>query len=146
MGKIVLVYLFTFMAFGLASAQTPDAITSIAFTKQTRGFLDELVISKDSIKEKVKNLRAPEKSKHYSSSIDMDEWTMLLASLKGVSLKHVDSLQSPTMNRAHDGAMHSAIVLTFEDGTSVTHGFDDENPHQDLRPLLKVIRAISSKQ
>lgn len=145
MKKVVLAWLFTCMAFVLASAQTPDAIISIAFTKQARGFFDELVISKDSIKEKIENHRAPEKSRHYSSPTGMDEWTMLLASLKGVSLKHVGSLKSPTMNRAYDGAMHSAIVITFEDGTSVTHGFDDENPHQDLRPLLKVIKAISRK-
>ena len=139
MRKKFLFCIFTFMAFNLVRGQTLENITTIEFTKQTRGFLDKLVISKDSVHGVVENHRAIEKSKHYGSDIDQDEWARLVFSLKDVSLKDVDGLQSPTMNRAHDGAIHSSIVITFEDGKSITHGFDDENPHPDLQPLLNAI-------
>ncbi len=139
MRKVFLVCIFTFMAFSLVSGQTLDNITTIAFTKQTRGFLDKLVISKDNVHGVVENHKAAEKSKHYASDIDKDEWASLVFSLKDVSLKDVDGLQSPTMNRAHDGAIHSSIVINFKGGVSISHAFDDENPHPDLQPLLNAI-------
>jgi hypothetical protein len=62
-----------------------------------------------------------------------------MVAMKDLSLKDIDGLQSPTTNRAHDGATHSSIVITFDDGSSISHSFDDENPHPDLQPLLDAI-------
>lgn len=101
--------------------------------------LDEVVISRDSVHGAMENHRMPESSQNYASSIGQDEWAKLMLALKDVSLKDIDGLQSPTMNRAHDGALHSSIVITFEDGSSISHSFDDENPHPDLQPLLNAI-------
>lgn len=119
--------------------QNLENITNISFTKQTRGFLDEVVISRDSVHGAVENHKVPEDSKHYSTDVDGDEWAKLMVALKDVPLEDIDGLQSPTMNRAHDGAMQSSIVITFEDGSSISHSFDDENPHADLKPLLDAI-------
>jgi len=124
---------------GQASAQSLQDIASIVFTKQNRGYLDEVVISRDSVHGAVENHKVPEASKHYSAVIDDDDWTKLLIALSEVSLQDIDGLQSPTMNRAHDGAVHSSIVITFENGNSISHSFDDENPHPDLKPLLDAI-------
>lgn len=132
-----------FFVFVLVSAQTTaqslEDITSIVFTKQNRGYLDEVRISRDSVHGAVENHKIPEESKHYSAVIDDDDWAELLLALSDVSLHDVDGLQSPTMNRAHDGAIHSSIVITFENGNSISHSFDDENPHPDLKPLLDAI-------
>jgi hypothetical protein len=120
-------------------AQSAEKITSITFTKQTRGFLDEVIISRDSVQGFVENHRVPENSQQYATGIDGDDWSKLMLALQDISLADVDGLQSPTMNRAHDGGIHSSIVITFENGESVTHSFDDENPHPDLQPLLDAI-------
>jgi hypothetical protein len=120
-------------------AQSAEDITSITFTKQSRGFLDEVIISRDSVQGMFENHRVPESSQQYASGIDADGWSRLVLALQNVSLSDIDGLQSPTMNRAHDGAIHSSIVITLEDGSSVTHSFDDENPHPDLQPLLDEI-------
>ena len=119
--------------------QSAENITSISFTKQTRGFLDEVIISRDSVQGFVENHRVPENSQQYATGIDGDDWSKLMLALQNVSLQDIDGLQSPTMNRAHDGGIHSSIVITFEDGNSITHSFDDENPHPDLQPLLDAI-------
>lgn len=147
MRKLLFTSIFILTTFNLAAGQTLDKITTLEFTKQSRGFLDQLVISRDSIHGMVENHRATDQSKHYASDIDQDQWAELVLSLKDVSLADVDGLQSPTMNRAHDGAVHSTIVITLEDGQSVTHGFDDENPHPDLKPLLDAMLEfkVSSK-
>ena len=126
--------------FSLASlAQSADKITSITFTKQSRGFLDEVIISRDSVQGFVDNHRMPDSTQQYASGIEQDDWSRIMLALQNISLSDIDGLQSPTQNRAHDGAIHSTIVITFEDGSSVTHSFDDENPHPDLQPLLDEI-------
>ena len=124
---------------GSAWGQSLEQITNITFTKQTRGLLDEVVISRDSVKTFVENHRAPENSHRYSTEIDTNQWAKVIVALQDVPLSDIDGLQSPTVNRAHDGAIHSSIVITFEDGSSVTHSFDNENPHPDLQPLLDAI-------
>lgn len=124
---------------GAGLAQSLENITSITFTRQSRGYLDEVVISRDSVRGAVENHKIPENSKHYSTDVDHDEWAKLMIALKDVDLTDIDGLQSPTMNRAHDGAMHSSIVITFEDGSSISHSFDNEDPHPDLKPLLDAI-------
>lgn len=128
-----------FMAAGPILAQSPDKIVSISFTRQSRGFVDEVRISPDSVRGFVEDHRNPGESKRYAAAVASNQWMSLIRTLDGVSMDEIDGLQSPTMNRAHDGAMHSSIVITFEDGTTVTHSFDNENPHPDLQPLLKAI-------
>jgi hypothetical protein len=123
----------------LVEGQSLDRVTSITFTKQNRGFLDELIISRDSVQGFVENHRAPEQSQQYATSIDNDSWAKLILALQNVSLADLDGLQSPTVNRAHDGAIHSTITIYFDDGQSISHSFDDENPHDDLKPLLDAI-------
>ena len=139
MRNVSLVLILALTIGSTCGGQSLETITSISFTKQTRGFIDEVIISRDSVQGYTENLRAPEETKHYAKDVDADDWTKLMIALQNVSLKDVDGLQSPTMNRAHDGAIHSSIVITFEDGNSVTHSFDDENPHPDLQPLLNAI-------
>jgi hypothetical protein len=122
-----------------ACAQKQDDITAITFTKQTRGYVEEVVISRDSVHAMVENHRAPDQSKHFKSPIDQDEWAGVIMTLNDVNLTGVDGLQSPTMDRARDAAMQSTIVISFKGGQSVSHSFDDENPHRDLKPLLDAI-------
>lgn len=124
---------------GKTCGQSLESITAISFVKQSRGFLDEIVISRDSVQGFMENHRTPESSKEYSTGIDQDQWAALIFSLKDVSLENLDGLQSPTINRAHDGAIHSSLEITFDNGKTISHSFDDENPHPDLKPLLDAI-------
>jgi len=139
MKNLSLVLILTVASSAGTCAQSLENISTIAFTKQSRGYLDEVVISRDSVHGVVENHREPDNAKQYSADVDQDDWTNLMIALKDVSLEDIDGLQSPTRNRAHDGAIHSSIVITFENGNSITHSFDDENPHPDLQPLLNAI-------
>ncbi len=138
--KVFALVLFTiFLKAGSVVGQSLEEITTITFTKQTRGILDEVVISRDSVQGFVDNHRVPENSQHYATGIDQDDWARLILTLSDVSLDDIDGLQSPTMNRAHDGAIHSSIQIELENGRKTTHSSDDENPHPDLQPLLDAI-------
>jgi len=135
--------LLTLVISGYSCAQSLESITQISLTKQTRGILDEVVISRDSVRSVVENHRVPENSHYYTGAIDQDQWARLILALGDVSLRDIDGLQSPTSNRAHDGAVHSTITITFKNGDSINHSFDDLNPHQDLQPLLDAILEFS---
>lgn len=126
----------------VAQAQTLEDITAITLTKQSRGFVDEVIISRDSVRAFSENHRSADSAFHYATDVDTDRWAKLILALKDVPLQELDGLQSPTTKRAHDGAIHSSIVITFEDGTSVSHSFDDETPHPDLQPLLDAINEF----
>jgi hypothetical protein len=39
--------------------------------------------------------------------------------------------------------MHATITIYTKGGSAYAHGYDDENPHEALRPLRKAIREIS---
>lgn len=138
----VLLSLLTLVISGNSRAQSLENITEISLTKQTRGILDEVVISRDSVRSVVENHRVPENSHHYAKEIDQDQWATLMLALSDVPLHDIDGLQSPTTGRAHDGAVHSTITITFENGESIYHSFDDVNPHPDLQPLLDAILAF----
>jgi hypothetical protein len=145
MRTVGLVIILGAMSLVAARAQELENITSISFSKQTRGYVDEVVISRDSVEGFIENDRVPENSKHYAADVNDDDWTKLILALKDVPLKDIDGLQSPTTNRAHDGAIHSSIVIMFDDGNSISHSFDDENPHPDLQPLLDAIMQFRLK-
>ena len=127
---------------GCLYGQSLEKLTGITFTKETRGFLDEVVITRDSVQGFSENHRTPEKAVHYATEVHTDDWARLMFALKNVSLQEIDGLQSPTTNRAHDGAMHSTLSFSFEDGSTISHSFDDEDPHPDLQPLLEVILEL----
>lgn len=137
--KTLLLLVSTIFFMNEVSAQSAENIKTITFTKQSRGFLDEVIISRDSVRGFSENHRQPGQSQQYANQIDSDGWAKLMQALSEVSLNDIDGLKSPTVNRAHDGAIHSTIVITFEDGSTVSHSFDDENPHPDLQPLLAAI-------
>jgi hypothetical protein len=139
MKYLVFACILFLMAGGKACSQSLENITSITFTKQTRGYLDEVIISRDSVQGYIENHREPENSKDYSNAVDNDDWAKLMIALRDVPLEDIDGLQSPTMNRAHDGALQSTIVIAFKDGNTISHTFDDENPHPDLQPLLDAV-------
>jgi hypothetical protein len=143
MKHLAAIAIYSLLMIGDCSGQSLETITSIEFRKQTRGFLDQVVISRDSVRGIVENHRA-EKSDQYASAIDKDGWAKLLMTLKDVSLTEIDGLQSPTRDRAHDGAVHSTLEITFEDGQTISHGFDNENPHADLKPLLDAVLQCRS--
>lgn len=134
-----LLCLLTLVASSNGCGQSIEDITEVTLTKQTRGVLDEVVISRDSVQSVVDNHRVPENSHNYATGITQEQWAKLILALSDVPLEDIDGLQSPTTNRAHDGAMHATITITFENGDSISHSFDDENPHPDLQPLLDAI-------
>jgi hypothetical protein len=141
--KDILNVSFLFLLFvNLGWSQAGQTVTQIELSKISRGYQEDVRITPDSVHILMDDNTGQPRVRH-SRKLEPQEWTRLVQSLDNVQLKSIPSLPSPTMNRAVDAARHSTLTVSTSDGRSYPHGFDDEEPHETLQPLLKVLREIS---
>ena len=126
----------------IAKCQSAD-VHQIEFSKETRGYQEHIRITADSLNIYAEDAVRGNKSTNESRKLEAQEWTSLVAALEHVKLSELDKLASPTMKRASDAAMHSTITITTKNGQTFSHGFDDDNPHKILQPLVKSIRQVA---
>jgi hypothetical protein len=127
------------------ACKSQHTIRQIDFTKSSRGFREELILTKDSVFIMIDNARSSDSLKRVSEKLDKTKWAKLNTILNSLSLPEVPLLKSPTMKRAYDGALHGILTITDMDGKTYSHGFDDENPHPKLQQLMKCILEIRDK-
>jgi hypothetical protein len=128
----------------VAQSQQHQSITTIEYSTLSRGGYNELVtITHDSIRITIQELRGDEPVS-YTEALQKGEWNQLIGALKLVNLNELGALPSPTMKRAYDGALHSSLTITTNQQT-VSHAFDDTNPHQNMVPLFKAIMQIKDR-
>ena len=140
-----LTLIFLLVITPLFACKSQQAFRQIDFTKSSRGFHEELIITKDSVFIMIDDARSSDSSQRIVEKLDERKWSQLNATLKSLSLSEVPLLKSPTMKRTYDGALHGTLTITTLDGKTYSHGFDDENPNQKLQPLMKCIQEIRDK-
>jgi hypothetical protein len=124
--------------------QKPE-VRQIEFSKISRGYEEFVRINPDSVHVLTHDLRNDKPAMSYARKLADDEWTRIVEDVHRIALQEMETLPSPTMNRASDAAMHGTISITTSERT-FTHGFDDENPNEVLKPLMKSIRDISGRK
>jgi hypothetical protein len=127
-------------------AQNKSAIKQIEFSKISRGYEEHVRIKADSVHVLVHDIRGEKAPVNFSRKTEESEWTRLLEIMKTIKEKEIETLPSPSMKRASDAAMHGTLTVTTNSDKTYSHGFDDENPHDSLRPLLKAVREISGQK
>lgn len=125
----------------MSIAQTEDVL-KIEFKSMNRGIQEYILISSETIFT-MKESRISSEKNSEKRSIQKSEWANLLQATKNLKFTEIPDLKSPTMNRAYDGAMHSEIRITTSK-SSYSHLFDDENPHENLKPLMTVITQLKN--
>lgn len=138
--NIVSVFLFLNCMIG-GHAQDYDSIMKIEFSTLTRGAHQTIVFTKNQI-ETTKQTHNDNVEKRTFSSLSAKQWEVLLLPLSALALAEIPTLTSPTKARAYDGARHSAITITTNSGKTFSHNFDNENPHERLKPLMREIAAL----
>lgn len=116
-------------------------VLKIEFITLTRGYQKQVFISPDSLV-KITDGR---QGNHQVVKKALPEgyWSQLVSSLDNVPLEEIPQLPSPTSKRSFDGAMHSSFVIQAKGEKSYIHAFDDENPHEKLQPLMKLIKKVA---
>ncbi|HYC86952.1 MAG TPA: hypothetical protein VEB86_17085 [Chryseosolibacter sp.] len=134
MNRITFILLLMFVCLA-ARCQPP--VTKVEFTTLTRGYQKQIFITADSV---IAITDGRQDDNQVSKRrTDPAEWQLLMDALRGVDPQEISGLQSPTSRRAFDGARHSTIKLIVHDGKEYQHGFDDEFPHDKLKPLMDAI-------
>lgn len=138
-GIIFLVLFFP----SVAKCQAAPEIASIEVLKSSRGYSEEIRITPDSVFTFRENRIDGAIPFRQGSPLPEGSWQKLVKTLSNIDLGELGRLPSPTMNRASDAAMHSSIRITTATGQTYSHGYDDENPHHVLKPLLEMVRFIT---
>jgi hypothetical protein len=126
-------------------AQQGASVTRIEFNKGSRTTHEQVIITPDSVHVIDENFQKDKNTPAYARPIDAKEWKSLLQIVQKIDVKELASLKAPSDKRATDSALHGSIIITTAGGQSYTHGFDNEDPHQKLVPLMKEIRKISDR-
>jgi hypothetical protein len=125
-------------------AQDIPVVIKVEFSTLTRGAHETILITKDCVK--VGKQRSEDREEKKSDfKITAESWNSLMNEVNRIPLPDVATLQSPTKDRAFDGAYHSSIIITTDKQETFTHTFDNENPHQKLVPLMLAIRKLVPK-
>jgi len=133
-----------FLIFLKNSAPQQQNISQIEFATFTRGFHKNIIITKDNMSVAQQSQR--DVSEHISKfKIRKEDWNALMQAMKSVSLVDIGTLPSPGMQRASDAARSSTISITDDIGKVYSHTFDNEDPNEKLKPLLKSILAIEQR-
>lgn len=127
----------------VAQCQSAPEIISIEVSKSSRGYTEEIRITPDSVFTFRENRIDGAIPLRQGSPLPDGSWQKLVKTLEGIDLDELGRLPSPSMNRASDAAMHSSISITTAKGQTYSHGYDDENPHHVLKPLLEMVRSIT---
>jgi hypothetical protein len=118
-------------------------VTRVEFNSGTRMYREQLIVTADSVIVVQENFQNDEKPRVVRRAIKGKEWNDIRDALKNIPLREVPSLQAPTNKRTYDAAAHGSLIISTRNNRTVTHAFDNEDPHETLQPLMKTIRRIA---
>jgi len=124
----------------LINNQAPQQqnISQIEFATSTRGYHKNIIIT--TVMMVITQQSRNDVSEHtIKSKITKRDWNELRKALKNISMEEIPALASPTMQRASDAARTSTLSIIDTMGKRYTHTFDNEDPNEKLKPLMKSI-------
>lgn len=125
--------------------QEKHNITKVEFTSMTRGYQESVVFTPDSVSGNKPEPGDRTKTKSFHQPLKKQEWKHLSGLVSSIPRAEFENLKSPTNKRAYDGAKHSTITITLDNGETYLHLFDDETPNEKLQPLMKCIATLRDK-
>ena len=111
---------------------------SMTYTTQTRGFYEEIRLSKSSLK--ISNERNGKDSViHKVSEKDWQEIQHIMTTL---DLENISQLKVPTENRYADRVLIAGLAITSHEKNFITPEFDHGNPPKEIRKLVDKILSL----
>ena len=143
--KYILLFLLINSGCSGVRAQKTSKITRLEFNSGTRSFREQIILTPDSIVVIKEDFRIDLKPQVKRKSMTSKDWQVLTSKVKDVDLSEIEELKSPSDKRTYDAAAHGSLIITTENKKSYTHGFDDEEPHVTLKPLMDEIAKFRKK-
>lgn len=126
---------------GCSQCVSQQEISKVEYQVASRTFRQQIIITPDSVSRVREDFRKDPTPVITRRVLSSHEWTRVMNALKGLKLNSINEMPSPTDRRTYDAASHGSITIT-QDSSSYTHGFDDADPHDKLKPLMEVILKL----
>ena len=112
--------------------------TTLTYSAFTRGFFQELIITKNNFTV----YKDYEKLNPISKDLDLKKWRNCLKLLEPINLKNLPNLKSPTNRRQFDGAAFAQLTVIQNGDTIQSSSFDHQSPPAEIKPLVEYILSI----
>ena len=99
-----------------------------------------LTVTQDSIVSSYSGRAEPTRS---SRATTVEEWAKLQEASKGLKWSEIANLEAPTNRRSTDASPFGSIKISTKDSTYKSSSFDGYNSHQDLLPVMDLIKEIA---
>jgi heat shock protein HslJ len=105
----------------------------ITYQALSRGFFEEISISKDTLT--ICNDRDRKQIKSYPFS--SNDWNECLELLSKIKTETLSDLKAPTAMRLYDGAAHATLTIKKETKEFQTSSFDHGHPPEEIKALVE---------
>ena len=127
-----------------ALQERQDTIT-ITYEAVSRGFFEEISLSKDSL-----TICNDINKKDYKTyNLSKENWSTCLELLSKIDMNGLYELEAPTTFRYADGAAHATLIIKDGDKEIRSSEFDHGHPPQEIKELVEkllTLKKIATKQ
>lgn len=122
----------------LQDSKTQKGVERIVYQANSRGFYEEILLSKDQIV-----IHKNRNRKHsISQKISKKEWEECLQLLSNIRIHKLSTLKAPTSKRLYDGAAHAFITVQINDKTISSSTFDHGYPPKQIKALVEKVLSF----
>jgi hypothetical protein len=136
---------FALLTLICTSCMAQNEISRIEYESGTRTFREQIIITADSIITIQEDFRKRPEPVVVRKKTSANAWRKVTAALQ-VKPEELEGLKAPSDKRTYDAASHSSIKITVGNSKSYSHGFDDDDPNDKLKPFLKTILDLKQGQ
>lgn len=72
-----------------------------------------------------------------------EAWNALVAEMKKIDLKSLDSIEAPSKSHQYDGAAIAYVKIEVNNNTYKTMAFDHGNPPEEINTLVKILLSFA---
>lgn len=119
-------------------ASKTDGIESVSFSSGTRGGQKKVVVTAGKVV-------FDRNGEVWEKALRPDQWSEIVSLLDSVNLPEMETYESPTQERATDGAWYSTLAVVSGGVTYESASFDNTHAPDPLVSLLKAVLALDAE-
>ena len=123
-----------FLLVGCASSKTQNKEVDIIYEAQTRGRSEMVTFSN-------KQMQIVTSTEEKTVDLSEKQLKYINTLVSKIKMAEMSKYKAPSNKRAFDGAMNALIKMKVEKETYISSSFDHDNPPEELKALVKVLRT-----
>jgi endonuclease III len=113
-----------------------EQIQEITYRTMTRGSQKEVVVTANQLRAQASGVLSFQNTEELSA----DQWNNYLEKCKSIQLATLDDLYASVENQGVDRGAAAELIIVTDQGEYHSPLFDENNPPQELEPLLALLK------